>query len=153
MPLKTSPLQYWPLGVLGHSAEIEDLFPEEAMCIGIITILWNNQEQSLIELFKLLLGAKAPAVAISIMERQLTHKYRRDLIETAKRHADLPDHLEHWANLVLKNTKTLADRRNELMHGQYVVSAKDDRLYAEVRSPNSSKPSKHQRNDVTALRV
>ncbi|MEO8560248.1 MAG: hypothetical protein ABI439_14350 [Rhodospirillales bacterium] len=142
---------HWPLGKLGRSSEIENLFPEEAMCIGVITILWNNHEQNLIELFKLLLAAPVPNVASAIMERQFTHKYRRDLIEIARKHATLSDRDAQWTDLVIKKTKIVADRRNELMHGRYVVSAKDDRLYAEVSSPNAVK-QKRQRNDIKALR-
>ena len=39
----------------------------------------------------------------------------------------------------------MADRRNALMHAEYVVHGRTDKLHAKVKAPRSTKPPKHQK--------
>lgn len=143
---------HWPLGLLGYAGEIEDLFPEEAMHIGIITILWNIHEANLSRLFCSILGAKSESFARAIIAKQPTHKAKRDLLALALQHTKLTKKRTNWLNAVLHETKRLADRRNSLIHGKYVVSFQNNDLYTEQNSPNSTRPKKPQRNSVKELK-
>lgn len=142
---------YWPLGALSYASEIHDYFPEEAQLLGAITILWNRQELALTELYTRLIASRRPDYAKAIWDRQPTHKARRDLIALAMDTAKLTKRQKGVLRWVLDNTKVLADRRNELIHAEYVVHAPTDKLHARVSPPNSSKPPKHQKADVKAL--
>lgn len=56
----------------------------------------------------------------------------------------------HW---VIEHTKTLADRRNELIHAEYVVHGRTNKLHAKVKPPRSHKPAKHQKAAASDLKV
>lgn len=143
---------HWPLGALGYASEIEDTFPDEAMYIGIITILWNMHDENLSSLFCFLLGAKSESLARAIIDKQPTHKAKRDLLALAHANIKLSKHRAGWLDVIIKETKRLADRRNSLVHGRYVVSFKDNGLYTEQNSPNSTRLKKPQKNGLRELK-
>lgn len=137
--------RYWPLGGLFYSAEIGENFPEEAELIGTLTILWTRQELALKRLFVTLLASSRREYAEAIWDRQPTHQARRDLLELALRATKLTKRQAGILKWLVERTKVVADRRNELIHAEYVVEHKTDRLHARVKSPRSTKPVKHQR--------
>jgi hypothetical protein len=142
---------YWPLGALGYGPEIRDFFPEEAEMIGVITILWNRQEMALRRLFCLLVASKRPSYAEAIWDRQPTHQARRDLLAVAFQTVRMTKRQAATLKFVLEKTKVIADRRNELIHAEYVVHGRTDQLHAKVKSPRSNKPPKHQKVSTNDL--
>ena len=142
---------YWPLGSLEYEAEIEDFFPDEARLLGTIMILWNRQELALRSLFLDLLNARQRAYAESIWDRQPTHQARRDLLALALTTVKLSKRKAGILTWVIDNTKTLADRRNELINAEYVVHHRTDRLHAKVKAPRSNKPPKYQQVGASDL--
>jgi hypothetical protein len=142
---------YWPLGALDYALEIEEDFPDEAQLLGIITILWNRQEMALKRLFKCLLSSNRPAFAESIWDRQSTHQARRDLLALALQTVKLTKRQRGILGWIIENTKTLADRRNELIHAEYVVHGRTNKLHAKVKAPRSNKPAKHQKASASDL--
>ncbi|MEH6697810.1 MAG: hypothetical protein V7672_03830 [Brevundimonas sp.] len=143
-------IQYWPLGRLGHADEIREHFSEEAALIGTLTILWNNHEIDLSRLFTYLVGGKH-SYAYAIWARQPTHKARRDLLELALEHGDLDEPRRVQLAEIIKGTKAIADQRNDLIHAEYVVHSRTDRLHAKVRAPNSAKPPTYHGSSVKDL--
>lgn len=143
---------HWPLAALDYAHEVHDFFPEEAAILGSITILWNRQELALRHLFVDLLTSPTPEFAGAIWDRQSTHQARRDLLALAIDHAQLTDRQSSILRWVIENTKKLADRRNELIHAEYVVHARTEVLHAKVKAPRSSKPAKHQKLSLKDLR-
>lgn len=144
---------YWPLGAIDYALEIREEFPEEAELLGVITILWNRQEKGLQRLFRTLLASKRPEFAEAIWDRQPTHQARRDLLALALHTAKLTKRqaaILHW---IIDRTKTVADRRNELIHAEYVVQFGTNKLHAKVKPPRSNKPPKHQPVAVSDLKV
>jgi hypothetical protein len=144
---------YWPLGSLGYQHEICDFFPEEAEMIGVITILWNRQELELRDLFIQLLEPREKAYAEAIWDRQSTHQNKRDLLALALEATTLTERQQGILKHLIKKTKTIADRRNELIHAEYVVHGRTDKLHAKVKTPRSSKPPKHQKVDAKDLQL
>lgn len=144
---------YWPLGALDYAHEIHDFFPEEAELIGAITILWNRQEKALRQIFVNLLSARQREYAVAIWDRQPTHQARRDLLALALTTVKLSKRKAAILRWVIENTKTVADRRNELIHAEYVVHGRTDQLHAKVSAPRSNKPPKHQKAAVADLKT
>lgn len=144
---------YWPLGALDYAREIHDFFPEEAELIGVITILWNRQDKALKRIFVSLLSARQRAYAEAIWDRQPTHQARRDLLALALQTVRLSKRKAAILSSVIENTKMVADRRNELIHAEYVVHGRTDQLHAKVAAPRSTKPPKHQKVAPTDLRT
>jgi hypothetical protein len=144
---------YWPLGALEYEHEIEDSFPDEARLLGTIMILWNRQELTLREIFVDLLNTRQRDYAIAIWDRQPTHQSKRDLLSLALTTVKLSKRKAGILTWVIENTKTLADRRNELIHAEYVVHNRTDRLHAKVKSPRSTKPPKYQPVGESDLQV
>jgi hypothetical protein len=142
---------YWPLGELEYQHEIRDFFSDEAEALGVITILWNRQELKLRTLFLRILASRRPGYAEAIWERQPTHQAKRDLLALAGRTAKLTKRQTAILEIVIDKTKVMADRRNELLHAEYVVHGRTDTLHAKVKSPRSSKPPKHQRVAISDL--
>ena len=136
---------YWPLGALDYEHEIRDFFPEEAEMLGVITILWNRHEKALGWLFLDILKTRRRAFAEAIWSRQSTHQGKRDLLALALHTVKLTKRQASALRWVIDNTKTVADRRNELIHAEYVVHGRTDKLHAKVRAPRSNKPPKHQK--------
>tara|TARA_R110002124_G_scaffold256165_1_gene421838 strand:+ start:1298 stop:1954 length:657 start_codon:yes stop_codon:yes gene_type:complete len=136
---------YWPLGDLEYQHEIRDFFSGEAEMLGIITILWNRQELKLRAIYKRLISSRRPDYAMAIWDRQPTHQARRDLLALALHTTKLTKRQAGIIAYVVDKTKVLADRRNELIHAEYVVHARTDKLHAKVSSPRSNKPPKHQK--------
>lgn len=89
--------------------------------LGVITILWNRQELSLRRMFIWILRAKSDDYAAAIWDRYPTHKARRDTLEMAIANAKLTKRQKAILRWVIDQTKTMADRRNELIHAEYVV--------------------------------
>lgn len=135
---------YWPLASLNYEAEIADGYADEAQLIGAITILWNNHEKTLKCIFVDLLSSRKSKFVEAIWDRQPTHQAKRDLLTLALTTLKLSKRQINILNWVIDNTKTLADRRNELIHAEYVVHHRTYRLHAKVRSPRSNKPAKFQ---------
>ncbi len=135
---------YWPLGELEHQHEIRDFFSDEAEMLGIITILWNRQELKLRMIYSKIIASKRKAYAEAIWDRQPTHQARRDLLAIALHTANLTKRQAAILKLVIDKTKVIADRRNELLHAEYVVHGRTDKLHARVKAPRSNKPPKHQ---------
>jgi len=136
---------YWPLGALEYQHEIRGSFPEEAEMLGIITILWNRQELALRSLYARLIASKRPAYAEAIWDRQPTHQARRDLLALALHTVKMTKRQAAILTYIIERTKVVADRRNELLHAEYVVHGRTDKLHAKVKPPRSSKPPKHQK--------
>lgn len=149
---KPNPENYWPLGAIDYSHEVIDSFPDEAMLLGVVTILWNRQEIALKRLFLWIIRAKSEGYAEAIWDRMQTHKARRDTLEMAIEHGKLTKRQRGILKWVVDQTKTMADRRNELAHAEYVVGHQSERLHARVKSPNS-KNEKHQPLGVSDLKV
>jgi hypothetical protein len=134
---------YWPLGGIHYSHEIRDWYPEEAEMLGILTILWNRQENTLRNIFIRILQAKKVEYAEAIWDRQPTHQAKRDLLALALQTARLSKRQAGILRYVIDKTKLMADRRNELLHAEYVVHGRTDRLHARVKAPRSAKPPIH----------
>lgn len=143
---------YWPLGLLSYGNEVRNSFPEEAELLGVLTILWTRQEMALRTIYLNLLNARRRDYAGAIWDRQPTHQSRRDLLSLALDTVKLTKRQHGLLSHLIKQTKVLADRRNELIHAEYVVHARTDTLHAKVSSPRSTKPAKHQRAAVSDLR-
>jgi hypothetical protein len=120
--------------------------------LGVITILWNRQESSLRRMFIWILRAKSDDYAAAIWDRYPTHKARRDALEMAIDNAKLTKRQKGILRWVIDQTKTMADRRNELIHAEYVVGNRSEKLHAKVKPPNA-KGTKHQRVSASDLRV
>ncbi len=120
--------------------------------IGVIAIIWNRQELALRRLFIEILQSAIPAYAEAIWDRQPTHQARRDLLAIARETAELTERQIHILDWIIDHTKTAADRRNELMHAEYVVHGRTDVLHAKVKAPRSNKPAKHQKVSAKDLR-
>jgi hypothetical protein len=142
---------FWPLGALDYANEIRDFFPEEAELVGVITILWNRQELALRELFLDILEPRTKSYGEAIWDRQSTHQNKRDLLSLALETAGLSSRQKTVLEIVIERTKTIADRRNELIHAEYVVHARTDVLHAKVKAPRSNKPPRHQKLSVRDL--
>jgi hypothetical protein len=142
---------YWPLGELEYQHEIRDFFPEEAEMIGVITILWNRQELKLRHIYRKLIASKRPAYAEAIWDRQPTHQAKRDLLALAIHTAKLTKRQAAILEFIIEKTKVMADRRNELLHAEYVVHGRTDKLHAKVKTPRSNKPPKHQKVSASDL--
>ncbi|MCW2381354.1 hypothetical protein [Sphingobium sp. B2D3C] len=145
---------YWPLGGLDYGHEVRDLFPQEAELLGVIAIMWNRQEGALRRLFLEILAPRSHSYGEAIWDRQPTHHARRDLLALARETAGLTDRQRGVLDWVIEKTKTLADRRNELIHAEFVVHSRTDVLHAKIKSPRSSKPPKHQKaspNDLEKI--
>ena len=136
---------YWPLGELEYQHEIRDFFPAEAEMLGVIAILWNRQELKLRRLYCQLIASKRPAYAEAIWDRQPTHQARRDLLALALHTVKMTARQKAILEFVIEKTKIIADRRNELLHAEYVVHGRTDKLHARVKAPRSNKPAKHQK--------
>ena len=148
-----TPDWYWPLAALEYEHEIEDSFPDEARLLGTIMILWNRQELTLRSIFIDLLNARQRPYAEAIWDRQPTHQAKRDLLALALTTIKLSKRKSNILTWVIDNTKTLADRRNELIHAEYVVHGRTDRLHTKVKSPRSNKPPKYQQAGESDLRI
>lgn len=144
---------YWPLAALEYEHEIADFFPDEAQLLGTIMILWNRQELALRMIFVDLLNARQRDYAEAIWDRQPTHQAKRDLLALALTTVRLSKRKAGILTWVIDNTKTLADRRNELIHAEYVVHHRTNRLHAKVKAPRSNKPPKYQQVGESDLRV
>lgn len=144
---------YWPLGALEYQHEIDEAYPDEARLLGAIMILWNRQELTLRDIFVDLLNARQRDYAEAIWDRQPTHQAKRDLLALALSTVKLSKRKAGILNWVIDHTKTLADRRNELIHAEYVVHHRTHRLHAKVKSPRSTKPPKYQQVGESDLRV
>jgi hypothetical protein len=142
---------YWPLGSLSYSPEIRDFFSEESELIGVITILWNRQELALRSIFLHILEPRIKAYAEAIWDRQPTHQSKRDLLSLAVDTAELTLRQASLLSYIIEKTKVIADRRNELIHAEYVVHGRTDVLHAKVKPPRSSKPAKYQKLSVKDL--
>ncbi len=144
-PLKMPKDWYWPLGGLEYAVEISDFFPAEAERIGVITILWNRHELALRSVFLRILEPRAKAYGEAIWDRQPTHQAKRDLLSLAIETAGLSDEQRELLTFIIGKTKVVADRRNELIHAEYVVHGRTEILHAKVKSPRSTKPAKYQK--------
>src|SRR4051812_17682830 len=120
---------FWPLGGLSYASEIHDYYPDEAELLGTIAILWNRQELALRRIFLRILASKREAYAEAIWDRQSTHQGRRDLLATALHTVKLTKRQTIYLNWIIENTKTVADRRNELLHAEYVVHHRTSKLH------------------------
>jgi hypothetical protein len=147
------PDSYWPLAALEYEHEIDDSFPDEARLLGTIMILWNRQELALRDIFLDLLNARQRDYASAIWDRQPTHQAKRDLLALALATVHMSKRKAGILNWVIDHTKTLADRRNELIHAEYVVHHRTLRLHAKVKAPRSNKPPKYQQVAESDLRV
>jgi hypothetical protein len=136
---------------MSYSSEVEDFFPEQAELLGVITILWNRQELALRDCFLNLLEPRAWAYGEAIWNRQSTHQNKRALLSLALETADLNQRQKGILDWIIEQTKTVADRRNELIHAEYVVHGRTGELHAKVTAPRAQKP-KHQRLSVRELR-
>ncbi len=132
---------------------MRDFFPDEAAALGVLTILWNRQELALRRLFLQILASQRRAFAEAIWERQPTHQARRDLLALALHTVKMTKRQRAFLRHVVDKTKDIADRRNELMHAEYVVHGRTDTLHARVKAPRSTKPPKHQRAGVKDLEI
>jgi hypothetical protein len=144
---------YWPLAALEYEHEIDEAFPDEARLLGTIMILWNRQELALRGIFLDLLNARQRPYAEAIWDRQPTHQAKRDMLGLALTTVRLSKRKAGILTWVIDHTKTLADRRNELIHAEYVVHHRTQRLHAKVKAPRSNKPPKYQQVGVSDLRV
>jgi hypothetical protein len=136
---------------MGYGGEIAQFYADEAAMIGAITILWNHHEDRLRAIFARILASPKEGYAEAIWDRQPTHQAKRNLLAMALDFGGLNDGQRDLLERVIEDTKTLADRRNDLLHGKYVVHGNTNNLFAVVRSPNSTKPAKYQKNTVNDL--
>lgn len=144
---------YWPVGSIAYGDEIADLFPDEASLIGTIAILWNYHEDQLRDVFVRLSGSPHAQFAAAIWDRQPTHQAKRGLLSLALENIpNLTPLQRELLSAVIERTKKIADRRNELLHGVYVVHGNTDNLFAVSRRPNSSKPEKYHKSSIRDLR-
>lgn len=144
---------YWPLAALEGGCEIRDFFPEEAELLGVIAILWNRQELALRRLYVQILASKRPDYAEAIWDRQPTHKARRDMLMVALTTVKMTKRQRIILEWIIEKTKDVADRRNELLHAEYVVHGRTDKLHAKIKPPGSAKPPKHQRATAADLQT
>lgn len=145
---------YWPLGGLGFGDEIAEVYPEEASLLGAITILWNYHEDQLRAVFLRLMASPHETYAGAVWDRQPTHQAKRNLLALALEHrSDLTPLQRTLLSEVLEGTKRVADRRNELLHGIYMVHGNTQQVFAVSQSPNSTKPPRYHKSSVKDLRV
>jgi hypothetical protein len=142
---------YWAVGGLGYGGEIQDLFQDEAALLGVITILWNHYEGQLRALFVQMLKTPRTSYAEAIWDRQPTHQAKRNLLAMAADHGKLSAKSKQILAVLIEETKAVADRRNDLLHGRYEVHGNTDQLFAVTKSPNSSKPPKRHKSTVKDL--
>lgn len=119
--------------------------------LGIITVLWNRQELKLRGLYVKLISSSRPAYAEAIWDRQPTHQAKRDLLALALVTVKMTKRQASILSYIIERTKVLADRRNELLHAEYVVHGRTDKLHALVKPPRSNKPPKNQRASASDL--
>lgn len=136
---------YWPLGSLGYADEIRDQFPIEAELLGVMTILWSRQELALQRVFEGLVASRNGDYVSAIWDRQPTHQAKRDLLALALTTVKLTKRQTAVLAQIIEKTKTIADRRNELIHAAYVVHGENYKLHARVKPPRSNKPPKYQK--------
>jgi hypothetical protein len=151
MPKPHKPDWYWPLADLSRASEVRDYFPDEAEALGVITILWNRQELALRRLYLQIIASKRPDYAAAIWDRQPTHQARRDLLALALHTVKLSKRKQAFLEFIISRTKAVADRRNELLHAEYVVHGRTDVLHAKIKAPRSNKAAKYQRAEVSDL--
>ena len=144
---------YWPLGSMGYSPEISDYYPEEAQMVGVITIMWNRIELALQSIFLDLLEPRTKEFGEAIWQRQPTHQARRDMLAAAINTVDLNEYQQDLLSHIIDKTKVMADRRNELMHAEYVVHGRTEKLHAKVKLPRSAKPAKFQKITPKDLQI
>lgn len=142
---------YWLLGRIGYGSEVRDFFPEEAELIGVLTILWNVHEKNLRSLFVRILGGPHEDYVAAIWDRMPTHHARRGTLALALEYGALDDKQAALLTEVIDRTKRLADRRNTLIHAEFVVKSGTEQLFAKSRPPNSSKPAIHQKTTKADL--
>ncbi|MEO8926387.1 MAG: hypothetical protein ABI306_04415 [Caulobacteraceae bacterium] len=146
-PRKKDDPPYYPLGFVSGSAEIREWFPLEAELLGTFVIIWNRHEMRLRQAFVKLTGARSKTLIGAIWDRQPTHQAKRALLSLALRNVKLNEKQRQLLELSIDRSKTIADGRNDLIHAEYVMSARHEML-AKVSSPNSTKPPRYRR--VTA---
>jgi len=147
---------YWPLAGLEYAIEIREFFSSEAELIGTITILWNRQELALRQVFLNILEPRIKSFGEAIWDRQPTHKSKRDLLTLAMDNTKLNHRQKAILNYIIEKTKNLADRRNQLIHAEYVVHGRTNILHGKIKSPRSTKPPKYQKlspKDLTSVVV
>lgn len=145
---------FFSLGGLDYAREIHEGYEEEVALLGSIMVLWNRQELALRQIFLGLLSARQSKYAKAVWDRQPTHKAKRDILWLALDTVRMSKRRRGILTWVLNRTKTLADRRNELIHAEYVIDLKTDVLHAKVNAPNSLKPPKYQQlraSDLAAV--
>jgi hypothetical protein len=150
-PKKLMEDSFWPLGGLSYSQEIRDFFPEEAEMIGVITIIWNRQELALRSIFLNILEPRDKGFGEAIWDRQPTHHAKRELLAISLESSTMSDQAKAVLTYIIDKTKIMADRRNELIHAEYVVHNRTDKLHAKVKLPRSAKGAKYQKLSVEDL--
>jgi hypothetical protein len=151
MPSRFPKTWFWPLGLLGYGEEIKASFSAEAELLGVMTILWNQHESHLKRIFVMLLAPGFNPYAEAIWNLQPTHQAKRNMLALALEHVDLTERQRVLLDHILEKTKTAADRRNDLIHGEYVVHGNTGQLFAIIQSPRSAKPPRHQKNTAKDL--
>lgn len=121
--------------------------------IGVITILWNRQELALRSIFLNILEPRDKAFGEAIWDRQPTHQAKRDLLALSLENATMSDRAKSILSYIIDKTKIMADRRNELIHAEYVVHGRTEKLHAKVKSPRSTKGAKYQKLSVKDLQT
>lgn len=111
---------HYPIGFVFGAREIEQDFPDEAMALGVITILWNRLELRLKSMFEAIMGDQR-AFATALWDSQNTHRGRFKLLELARDTVPLTAKRRALLQEILDRVEDLSRRRNTLIHGEFVV--------------------------------
>lgn len=126
--------RHYPLGFWSGAREIQEDFGPEAEAIGVITILWSRHELALKDIFVALLRPQE-RFAAQVWDAQNTHRGRAKLLRIALDTMEISDKRRAILTEVLRRTAILAEKRNALAHGEYVLDMDQEALLARNHRP------------------
>lgn len=137
----------YPLGFVSGADEITTHYADEAQMLGVITIMWNRLELHLKDLFLQILGSHRE-FAVGLWDAENTHRGRMKLIRLALDHIELTEARRAYLAEIVSRVTMLAEKRNALTHGEYVV---DDGESLKARTARAKKPPTYMNCDIEAL--
>lgn len=145
--MKTPLDKLYPLGFVNGAEEMLD-FSAEAEAIGIITMLWNRHELQLGDIFASAMGSQH-AFARALWDSENTHRGKLKLLRLAVEAAPMTDEQKDLLSALTEQTALVSEKRNALIHGEFVVDMPNDKLIA--RQSRRLKPPVYHPSDIAAL--
>lgn len=118
--MKKSQVPDYPLGFVSGASEVWDDYFEEAALLGVFTMMWNRHELRLKELFVDLL-APHQSFGLAVWENANTHAGKMKLFAQAVAHMPVTERGKMILQEITDETARLSDRRNALIHAEYVI--------------------------------